>query len=240
LGASNDNQVVTNDVFWCENYGIQLVGSNSNTIAENKVCFNVAGIGLYASSDENVIEGNNASYNVINGIDLDDCRDNVVRWNRAHHNEWTGIGLYLGCEKNVVKDNNIRYNNWAGISLTECEGNVIARNNVTRNVMGGIKLQGSRDNLLFQNGLVENAVEGTDFKATSPLIESLLGMAKDERVRNAYDDALNRWDNGTIGNHYSDFDCTDASGDGICDSERAIPGGESVDRYPLARPRGGD
>jgi nitrous oxidase accessory protein NosD len=104
--------------------------------------------------------------------------------------------------------------------------------------MGGIKLQGSYDNLLFHNDLVENAMEGAAVKATSPLIESLLesaGDLRDERAKNAYDDAINQWDNGTTGNYFSDFDCTDSGGDGICDSEHAIPGGESVDRYPLAR-----
>jgi parallel beta-helix repeat protein len=116
---------------------------------------------------------------------------------------------------------------------------VIAGNNVTRNVLGGIKLQGSRDNLLYLNDLVENALDGAGVTATSPLVQSLLKSSQDERASNAYDDAKNHWDNGTVGNYYTDFNCTDADGDGICDSERAIPGGESVDRYPLARPNSG-
>lgn len=233
---SNYNQIFENDISLSERYGIQLMDSSNNSIAENIVYHNGGGIGLFASSDENIIERNNASYNKYSGIDLDDCHDNVVRRNRADYNEWGGIGLYLGCEKNIVEDNDVGYNNWAGISLAECDGNVVASNNITRNVRGGIKLQRSRDNLLYQNDLVENALDGTGVKATSPLIQSLLGMAQDKRVRNAYDDAKNQWDNGTVGNYYTDFDCTDADGDGTCDSERAIPGGESVDRYPLARP----
>jgi len=175
-----------------------------------------------------------------NGIDLDDCRSNLVKRNRADYNEWGGIGLYLGCEENTVEDNDVGYNNWAGISLAECDGNVVAGNNATQNVLGGIKLQGSLDNLLFENNLVENALEGAAIRATSPLIESLLEAAQDERARNAYDDASNQWDNGTVGNYYTDFDCTDADDDGICDSERAIPGGESIDRYPLANPTSSD
>jgi nitrous oxidase accessory protein NosD len=39
-----------------------------------------------------------------------------------------------------------------------------------------------------------------------------------------------------LANHYSDFNCTDSNGDGICDSVYRIFGGESVDRYPLAKP----
>jgi len=52
---------------------------------------------------------------------------------------------------------------------------------------------------------------------------------------NAWDDGANRWSGGYVGNHYGDFDCTDSDDDGICDSAHEIPGGESVDRYPLAR-----
>ena len=83
-------------------------------------------------------------------------------------------------------------------------------------------------------------MEETAIRITSPLIESLLesaGDLRDERAKNAYDNAINQWDNGTTGNYYSDFNCTDSDGNGTCDSEHAISGGESVDRYPLARPK---
>lgn len=237
---SNDNLVLNNSVAMSENYGLQLHNSSSNTIADNHVYRNGAGIGLYSSSDDNKIEGNNASYNIGNGIDLDDCRNNVVSRNRADYNEWGGIGLYLGCEENSIEDNEAGYNNWAGINLNECQGNAVAGNNATRNVLCGIKLQGSQDNLLFQNNLVENAMDGAAVRTTSPVTWILLKfsqLTQDERARNAYDDAINQWDNGTAGNYYSDFDCTDPEGDGTCDSEHAISGGNSVDRYPLARPK---
>jgi len=233
--GSDDNLISNNSVSESENYGIQLTDASSNTIAKNQVCRNGhGGIGLYSSSDDNKIEGNNASYNVGNGIDLDDCRNNVVRRNRADYNEWGGIGLYLGCEENSIEYNDVGYNNWAGIILTECQGNVVAGNNATQNVLGGIKLKGSKDNLLFQNYLVENAMEGAVITTTSPLIESLLKLAQGWGTSNAYDDATNQWDNGTVGNYYSDFDCTDSDANGICDAEHEIPGGESVDRYPLS------
>lgn len=43
----------------------------------------------------------------------------------------------------------------------------------------------------------------------------------------------NRWDNGTVGNYYASFSCTDEDDDGICDLARHIPGGASVDALPL-------
>ena len=239
FGGSNHNLVLNNSVSKSENYGIQLHDASSNSISGNLVYLNGGGgIGLYSFSDDNMIEGNNASYNQFNGIDLDYCRKNVVRKNRADYNEWGGIGLYNISEENTIEDNEVGYNNWAGITLNKCDGNIVAGNNVTRNALGGIKLQKCQDNLLFHNNLVENAMEGAAIRITSPLVKSLLessGDLRDERARNAYDDATNHWDNGTIGNYYSDFDCTDSDGNGICDSEHPISGGESVDRHPLSK-----
>ena len=52
----------------------------------------------------------------------------------------------------------------------------------------------------------------------------------------------NRWDDGTLGNHYSDFDeaaegFADADGDGVGEVAHPIPGGGHVDRYPLTAAR---
>ncbi|HOV52875.1 MAG TPA: hypothetical protein PKV83_08005, partial [Methanothrix sp.] len=152
--------------------------------------------------------------------------------------------LFPGCEENSIEDNEVGYNNWAGINLNECQGNFVNGNIATRNVLSGFKLQGSHDNLLFHNDLVENAMDGGAIRTTSPLNWALLQLYqlrqlfRDHKAKsNAYDDANNQWDNGTTGNYYSDFNCTDSDGNGICDSEHAIPGGESVDKYPLARPK---
>ena len=56
---------------------------------------------------------------------------------------------------------------------------------------------------------------------------------------NAYNESSNnQWYNGTIGNHYSDFDipgkgCTDANGNGIYDSAHVIPRSQNRDMGPL-------
>ena len=52
-------------------------------------------------------------------------------------------------------------------------------------------------------------------------------------------DRTNHWDDDVRGNHYSDFDepsegFADKDGNGIGELGHAIPGGNAVDRYPLA------
>ncbi|MEA3282514.1 MAG: hypothetical protein U9Q68_08150, partial [Euryarchaeota archaeon] len=53
---------------------------------------------------------------------------------------------------------------------------------------------------------------------------------------NAYDDTINQWDSGTEGNYYSDYTGIDSDGDGIGNTPYPIPGGDSVDGYPLMQP----
>ena len=54
--------------------------------------------------------------------------------------------------------------------------------------------------------------------------------------------AANRWDDGTYGNRYEDFDevaegFRDRDQDGIGEAAHKIPGGSSVDRHPLSEER---
>ena len=53
---------------------------------------------------------------------------------------------------------------------------------------------------------------------------------------NTYDSCTNQWDSGSAGNYYSDYNGTDPDGDGIGDTHHPIPGGDSIDRYPLIQP----
>ena len=48
---------------------------------------------------------------------------------------------------------------------------------------------------------------------------------------NAYDTGTNTWDSGSAGNYYSDYIGTDP---------HPIPGGTSIDRFPLMQPWAGD
>ena len=113
---------------------------------------------------------------------------------------------------NIVTSNNASYNELAGIELFNSNNNAIKGNRAEYNELGGLVLSGSSNNTIHHNSFVDNVEV------------------------NAIDNGTNEWDNGTFGNYYSDFNCTDSDGDGICDSVYRIFGGESVDRYPLAKP----
>jgi parallel beta-helix repeat protein len=117
----------------------------------------------------------------------------------------------LDSGSNYLEGNNVSNNYGNGISLLYCKNNTLYRNNASLNLGMGIYLTGSVGNRIYGNDLVGNG----DY--------------------NAYDDGNNSWDDGFLwGNHYGDFSCEDLEADNVCDSPYYIPGGSSIDRFPLA------
>lgn len=124
-------------------------------------------------------------------------------------NQSKDAGIRVLSNNNTIKDNKA----WecrAGILFEGSGNNVVISNEAVENLYG-IRLQGSADNVLSGNRLFDN-------------VEA-----------DAFDDGLNRWDDGSLGNSYGGFNCTDEDKNGVCDSAYNITGGPSVDRYPLAQ-----
>lgn len=132
-----------------------------------------------------------------------------------------GIELYEA-DSNLIDANIIEENDDNGMYLLSgCDGNTISGNRISRNGGDGIHIFESSRNLIFNNVIADNIGDDAydDYNAT----ERGTGDAS-------------RWDDGSRGNYYSDNPCTDSNRDGICDTPYGIPGGDSVDRYPLASP----
>ncbi|RZN34964.1 MAG: hypothetical protein EF813_09390 [Methanosarcinales archaeon] len=125
---------------------------------------------------------------------------------------WPIAGIKLGyADSNIVTDNEIRLCN-CGIHLQSSDNNILTANTASDNNRG-ISIRGSsNNNTLYQNNLINN----TDY--------------------NAYDECTNTWDSGSAGNYYSNYNGTDTDGDGIGDTPYSIPGGSSIDRFPLMHP----
>ncbi|WP_187151893.1 right-handed parallel beta-helix repeat-containing protein [Methanosarcina siciliae] len=119
---------------------------------------------------------------------------------------------------NTIVNNNISSNMQWGIYLSSKNNEIT--NNVINNNYYGIYLLSSSSNRIYNNRLIENDIS-------------------------AFDDSLNQWDNGIIGNYYSettemDNDLNgimDTDYNGICDDPYPIAGGDSVDNYPLYLPQ---
>ncbi len=117
-------------------------------------------------------------------------------------------GIRVVSNETTIRSNTARGNGGPGMIL-EGARNCTLSGNIAANNSRGICLLRSSDNLLFNNKLYNN----TEF--------------------DAFDEGQNRWDDGSRGNYYGSFNCTDEDNDTICDLGFNISGGASFDAHPL-------
>ena len=253
LDKSNGNSVTLNDVNNNTN-GITLLGAAHNTIINNSIRDNKIGeesdCGIFlAYSEGNLIRENNLSGNGDSSISLRSSSNNRLIGNNVTRNDWYGISLAESSNLNLLETNNASSNKDTGIYLDSSRENIIRDNTALDNAKGIYLAYNSNDNLLESNNasfnqkglhlahhssnntLTDNMVRRNDygihltFSAGWNLIynNSLI-----DNIHNAYDMGLNnRWDNGSLGNRYSDLGRV-----------FYIPGGSGVDGHPLAAESG--
>ncbi|MCZ2809401.1 MAG: right-handed parallel beta-helix repeat-containing protein [Candidatus Bathyarchaeota archaeon] len=127
----------------------------------------------------------------------------------------TGGICVWGEDSHVISGNHIE-NNYIGIYLYESSNSNIYGNNITNNKYGLIFWEAS-NNIIYRNRLTNNTVQIYDVGVYSP-----------DRAS----PSVNKWDNGTTGNYWSDYNGTDNNRDGIGDTPYVIYE-SNQDIYPL-------
>lgn len=241
---SEDIEIAGNSITRHGHGGIGIGYARRVTIADNKVADNggaplpkvmppvalsvsspnVRGFGIAINCDayDNKVTGNEVTRNVNDGILIDTSYNNRIARNVVSASE-TGIQFY-GAYGNVVDANKVRDNSDFGIRLER----------------GAATNPPSTANLLFGNDLTTNRVNAFDTSGADRAAPRSANTAEPKEIppRPADLTAANRWDNGAIGNHYSDFDNAaqgfiDNNGDGIGERAHPIPGGSATDHLPL-------
>jgi len=114
--------------------GIYLYSSSNNIISGNNCSFNGYGIYLSYSSNNNTISGNRYSFNGC-GINLRYQSDyNTIAGNNCSFNDDSGIYLYSS-SNNIISGNNCSFNGY-GIYLYASSNNIISGNNCSFNEYG--------------------------------------------------------------------------------------------------------
>lgn len=198
LACSSHNLIQDNDLRDNGDSSLSLRSSVGNTIIGNSFCSNDwFGISLTEFSNNNLIESNIARDNRDSGLHLDSSQANIIRNNKALNNS-RGIYLAYDSNDNLLQNNSLSFNGKGLHLATHSSNNTIENNTAIQNGYGIYLSFSCGWNLIFANHLLENGYSAYDMGQN------------------------NRWDNGTIGNYYSDLGET-----------FYIPGGPGVDRHPM-------
>ena len=195
-----------------------------NSIFANNTLNNSTG--LDCRGDGNVIANNtvnggrgiagSGNGNVISGNHLTNCNYTFVPDNPRPY------GIIVGGSNNTVFGNFIVGTNGTGISLGTSFNNTIVGNQIEDNVIGLLTRTifsqgGAHDNLIYYNNFINN----TD----NIYNEVMFGGPV----------AVSIWDNGVVGNYWSDYSGADADSNGIGDTPYVIDE-SNQDNFPLMTP----
>lgn len=150
------------------------------------------------------------------GIRLYHSSNNTLTSSTIYNINGSGVIFVYSSNDNLLHNCQIRYMELYGIFLSwNSNKNVISSCNITHNHQG-ITIMSSSDNLMYANNFINNSQQ-------------------------AIDGNHNQWDNGAIGNYWSEFDNSsegawDNNSDGIVDSCYPIPSGDNQDCFPLMDP----
>ena len=167
----------------------------------------------YVTAMNNTIMGNTIKGNG-NGIDLLGASYfNIIDGNIISDN--VDAGIYFQGDSNMVKSNIIMENK-RGV-LLDSSNNTFIANSIARNDEGIVLNSGSHVgsyNLFYLNDFINNS------KALAFGLKETVCL----------------WDNGSVGNYWSNYTGIDADSDGIGDNPYLVAASNNIDNYPLMTP----
>ncbi len=249
---SSGNKVTENEIANSE-LGIWLNNASSNQITGNQITANSQALILYASSDYNSFSENNVTENRQGGIRFEFTNYNETDDNNSIvGNNITQNGGYAimveGSGNNHIEGNNILGNEY-GISLggSSCDHNLVIGNEIVSNNQSNIAIGGdAKYNTVTENTIANSEIGIDIFNSNSSEFYRNDFFNNKKQVNNGYVNdsfislgpAVNVWDKNFEGNYWSDYNGTDANGDGIGDSPYVIDA-TNQDHYPLVTPYNG-
>jgi hypothetical protein len=208
------SQVFSNNLL---NGSILVGGGSFNSIYTNYA----TGGGLHTggASKRNLIYKNT----VVNGSGISACYGDIVTRNTVTGSQGAGISIAWGFD-NIIFGNTV-CNNQIGLLKSEGNNNTFYANYVANNRYDAFILNTAGNTTLFQNNFIGNGqqvnTEATETMGRFPCIRKI--------------EHGGSFDDGKVGNYWSDYNSPDSNADGVGDSPYVIDGSRR-DNYPLMAP----
>ncbi len=220
--------------YWRANYVGVLINDidSSNTINGKPVYYWVnkhdervpsnAGYVMLVNCDNVTVQNQNLRSNG-EGIVLLNTTNSKVSGNTVSDN-LIGVGVFLS-KQNMISENFIR-NNDEGMRIGDSINNTIFFNNITLNKVWAINFKGSQtNNTIYCNNFIDNGSGNLQIS-----IDKMVGLGLG-----------NFWDNGTIGNYWSDYlqrypNASTKSSDTLVGNTPFYINENNIDSYPLMEP----
>jgi len=246
LFESDGNSFEANTATKNSRIGFSLWASDGNSFEANTANNNTFGFDLWESS-RNSFEANTANDNVDWGFFMWSMSDNTFRNNTANDNGGDdddyghGFDLRESSFGNILQGNMANNNNGNGFALESSFGNVLEVNTANDNSHAGLHVAFSSNNTLTGNTASNNVFGmciGAKGLASNNSIyhNTFVNNIKQLNLKEGnIENSVNAWDDGSVGNYWSDYTGVDANGDGIGDTPYVIDE-DNVDRFPLMAP----
>jgi parallel beta-helix repeat protein len=204
-----------------EGGGIFVTGNGTRIID------NIIDMGITVTGYGTLIIGNNVPTILLRGFNQTIAQNNIGRYYVQLSTGGTYVSLWIeDSVDNLIAKNNIS-GEGVGIELRSSTRNQIVANNIATAICvqideffgtSGLQTRLSDNNSFYQNNFISNSTS----------IDQAGYHTGDYSVNNV-------WDDGEKGNYWSDYNDTDANGDGIGDSPYVIDA-NNQDHYPLMSP----
>jgi parallel beta-helix repeat protein len=225
-GYNSSNNPITSNTITSNEIGVYFTNpSTNNTISKNTITASIQdGVNLWGSTNTSLTE-NTIAFNNETGINLFESYSTKIAANNIANNTGIGIKLWFDSSQNTISENTIA-GNTIGIVINDSYDNTVTKNTIQGNLEWGMRFEDKQNNnVIYLNNFIDNRPNGDGLQV------SVTGVG----FIDPKPGGGNIWDNGTVGNYWSDYNTRypNATGNSGMETTPYYLNENNIDRHPI-------